>query len=516
MDRSAVENLSWRTERCATSRLRPMRPPFRPILSRHAPDLKTSPIHPAEQALTGVLMLWLGLQTWAFGAMHPPTQWAALGLAALAFALALHPRNLSDLAVKLVPSRILWRLPGWWLGVALLAYVAIQALNPGWIWRIEGSNWWAGPREAISWLPSGIEAPFEKMNTWRMLVILGSPVLAGTAIWLGITRRRSVQVLATFFVLNACAIAILGVAQRFTGTNHIFWTYAFKAEIFGTFIYRNHAAAFLLLGIAAALGLAFRHYLHGEVRGARSTPAPVFAFLAVLLTAAVVVSTSRQGAVWGAILIIITCGAFAWRLTRSRIVRRALPFVAAVVVVGFGTWSLSQADLSRFFARMRGLAAQEGEASLQIRLAGAEMTRLMFRDHVLFGMGAGSFRHVEPHYAQRIPQVTQEVRFWSGGDISSPRYWLQYTHNDHLQVLAELGLLGGALVYALVAGALAALTARGRSRHPFAVSIAIGVLTLLGFAVFDFPFANPAVLSSAVFLVLVAARWAELETAQEQ
>lgn len=472
---------------------------------------KSAPIHPAEMALAAVLAAWVVFVSWAFGTMHVWAQFTAMALAGLAFALAVFPRRIPDTLTIAQPVRVLVRLPLFWLGLALLGYVALQASNPAWVWRQDDKVWWLERRDALTWLPAGIDAPLDRMSTWRVLVIWASPFLAVTAAWLGLTRRRTVQFLTVLFVVNATAIALLGIVQKVSGTNKIFWEYAFKAEVFGTFIYRNHGAAYLLLGIAVALGLGIRHYLHGEARGARSTPAPVFAFLAVLLAAGVVVSTSRLGAVFGSGLMVLLLGVFATQLLRSGLARRTLPIFAAIAVTGFGGWALSQVDLERFFQRFSELTDGEGEASLHIRVSAAEMAREMWVDHPWLGIGAGGYRHLEALYSPRVPVLPREITFTDRNRHHVSRYWTHDAHNDHLQLLAELGLAGGLLAYGLLAGGLAALTARHRRSNSLVYAVLLATMTLLVLAVFDFPFLNPAILGSLALLIPLACRWADLE-----
>lgn len=475
--------------------------------------LKSVPIHPAEKALTATLAAWLLFLPWAFGTMHVWAQGISLALAGAALLPALFPRRIPDTLDISSPVRVLLRLPLFWMGLALLGYVAIQALNPSWVWRQDDKAWWLERRAAIAWLPSGIDAPFDRMNAWRTAAIWAAPLLAASAAWIGLTRRRTVQFLLVLFVLSATAVALLGMIQKFSGTNQIFWVFTFKAEIFGSFVYRNHGAAFLLLGIAGALGLGIRHYLHGELRGSRSTPAPVFAFLAAVLAAGIVVSTSRVGAVFGAILIMLLLGTFALQLRRTGLARRTLPIIAAIIVTGFGGWFLTQVDLERFFQRFEDLAGREGEASLHTRIVAAEMAREMFADHRWFGIGAGGYRHLEPAYTGRNPMLAREIGFHGNGRHHVERYWTHDAHNDHLQLLAELGVAGGLLVYGLLAGGLSALTAGTRRRHPVVYATTAGVLVIILLAVFDFPFLNPAILGSLVLLIPLACRWADLEPA---
>jgi O-antigen ligase len=80
----------------------------------------------------------------------------------------------------------------------------------------------------------------------------------------------------------------------------------------------------------------------------------------------------------------------------------------------------------------------------------------IFRDHPLLGAGPGTYKfHYVPYYAkveQQYPRAVIDVA--EGGTIFAQ------THNDHLQLLAEIGLPG----YLLVTLGMAVLAVRGSRR----------------------------------------------------
>ncbi len=486
----------------------------RAFRSPNSQSLQSVPLHPAERALSGVLALWLLFLPWSLGTREIWAQWTSLGLAALAFVLALLPRRLAGYLHIAQPARVLARLPLFWMSIMLVAYVTIQALNPAWEWKSNDTYWWLEKRDYVKWLPHSVDAPMERMNPWRMLLIWSAPLLTVTAAWLGLTRRRSVQWLSVLVVLNAVAIAVLGMTQRLSGTEKIFWHYDFKHEVFGSFVYRNHGAQFLLLGLGLALGLGIRHYLHGLARGARSTPASIFAFFAIAIAAGIVVSTSRLGVVFGAGLVVLVLGIFAVNLCRAGLTQSVLPLVSAIVLVGFGIWFLSQVGMGRFFDRFQSLTKSEGEASLHIRISGAELGREMFWTQPLFGHGAGTYRHMEPSFTPNIPILPRLTRFYKGHHTVQ-HFRMRDAHNDHLQLLAEMGLIGCALIYGLLAGGLAALTSPLRRTHPVVYATLATALTILALAALDFPFVNAAILGTFALLFPLACRWADLERASK-
>ena len=488
-----------------------------PGLHDQTRDWKVQSAHPAENILAGVLSLWLVFQPWAFGLMHVWSQGVALGLAAIAFLLSLWPRTLEAVPgmtgpVKTAPWRTLIALPVFWLTLALFSYVAIQALNPAWSFRSSATHWWLEKNAHLGWLPSGIEAPFAGMNGWRRLFMWASPFLAGCALWIGITHRRSVRLLVVIFATNATLVGLYAMIQQFAGTRKVFWHFDFPAAAgpYGSFIYKNHAAAFLLLGIGAMGGLAWHFYLRGTARGARSTPAPVAAFACILLLAAAGFSLSLLGLIIGVGAALMLFFAGLW-LAGKKSVRIWSPMLGALVLLGGAAWGVLQLDRTAVEGRVRLLQEGIRHESPALRFYAADATLQMLRDHPLYGIGAGGFRHLAPLYLQQYPATIQIVHF---GMVQRQaiNYRMNETHSEPLQFAAELGLVGGTILLLMLACGLAAVSPFGRRRHPLGMAAGITAGSLGLFAIFDFPLHNGAVLGGLVFLVVAASRWADLES----
>lgn len=486
-----------------------------PSFGRGGVSLKTHEIHPAEKAVAVILALWTVFQPWAFGTMHLWSQSIALALAALAFAASLYPRRIvaDGKAFRIAPWRLLVRLPLFWLTLAVFAYAAVQALNPAWAYRQSVTQWWLERQPVVSWLPSGIDAPFERMNAWRKIFIWASPLLAGCAIALGITRRRTARALLVTFVVNATLVGVYAVTQQAAGMRKIFWHFDFPqaAGPFGSFVYKNHAAAYLLVAFAAACGLAIASYLRGWARGARSTPAPVFGFLAVVIAVAAVFSLSRLGAVLTLVAAVLLAFAFGWSLRRQAASSWWLPLAVGLALAGgAGGYAATQLDTTKVKKGLERLAQGVDENSPKIRIYAYHLTLEMLDDHLLFGIGAGGFRHLAPAYAAPFPAVTQSNRFgttWKSVGF----YGVNETHSEPLEFAAEFGVLGGLLVAAFVAFALAAATRAAGTGHPLAQAGLVSFLCLGLFSALDFPLHNPAVVSALVLLGTLSYRLSEID-----
>lgn len=468
------------------------------------------PVHPLERALFVAVAAHLCFLPWALGTMHVWSQWISLGLASVGFVLALVPRNYREPYTRQAPFRLgltakLIRFPIFWLGAVGLAYVLVQALNPAWE-RIEVEGGWTmRPLEHVSWLPAGMQTPFEIMSPWRMLVILASGWLVTCAIWVGFTRRRALQALAIALVTNGVTFAAFAVLQQVTSNGKIYWVRPTIGQFFGAFVYRNHAAAYLNLVLALACATAAWFHVRAVRRGQRANPAVFFVFLAVVLAVSVIFSFSRGGII-GLLSTVaaLSVGATIWFFRQPRENRQPLILGALLIVFGgFGAVAFHSLDASRVIDRFDLLFGGR-DRSWETRQLATEAAHDMWADERWFGWGAGGFRFMFPSYQRNYPAIYR----------TSPKgpvlYW-EYAHNDWAQVPLEFGAAGLLLLAAAAAAWLHLLTRARAWRHPFAAVALIGCLVTLLHSRGDFLFYNPAVLLTWLALLAMAAKWAEVD-----
>ncbi|MES2692702.1 MAG: O-antigen ligase family protein, partial [Verrucomicrobiota bacterium] len=493
------------------------RPDSSSVLQSFRGDARVSAdLHPLETSLLIIAGALLCFMPWALGTMHVWSQFISLGLAAAAFTVAIiNRRYTGDLAPRGDFRLVMWpkliRFPLFWLGLLLLAYILVQALNPAWVYMSDGKYRWIEPVAHLSWLPSGMETPFADMNAWRVLVIYSTAWLFACALWVGVTRRATVQWLFTVVAANGALLALIGILQKVTGAKYILWSLE-KANtgsyFFATIIYKNHAGAYFNLVLMLCVALLYWHFSRAERRMERASPAPVFAFASVVLGLGVLLTNSR-----GAILLLMlfTLIAFIGFIVRCTLYRGEgrSPWTIVVLCaifalfIGLGSYFL---NTGKAFDRISKLISDGREdSSVMTRTFAREATLDMARDNLVTGWGAGSFRHYFPVYQRHYPEIYDVP--WN----KDAKLRWEYTHNDYVQLLAELGLIGAAIIAAMLGCGVRHLVRHRVWQRPHLMFVLLALVITAMHAWVDFQFHNPAILILWCASAALVGRWAELE-----
>ncbi|AOS45883.1 O-Antigen ligase [Lacunisphaera limnophila] len=517
------------------------------LLRRFRSDPKQRlPLHPLERAVLTVVALHLCFLPWALGATNTWSQITSLCLSTLGILLALIPRtyapgewpgqplisggnhpeqaqrverannqqqttnnrrNSGAIRVSALPR--LLKFPLFWIGLALLAYIALQGYNPSWVWERNESTWWLRRVNDIPWLPTSIDTPFERFNLWRQAIIYASTWLTLCTVWVGFTRRRTIELLLLVLVVNATMLAITGFGFRMLhAPEFLLWFDERMPNVitFASFIYKNHAGAWLALMTVLFVVLATDRHLRSMQKMDRSSPAVIFVLGALLLFFAEIFTLSRGGTVLLAAYLIISLSIFfGYRLlSRSESTTHpAVPFMVTlmvVLVVGYGASQLDFRSVERRFSML--LQDKITDESVLSREKSHLANTDMLGDYWQRGVGAGGFRFLYPEYIKKHPEVYRGGRnFW------------EHAHNDWLQIPIELGAPGSALLLLGASWCLLGMLKRHVWRDLAALLLVLGLGQTLLHATFDFPLQNPAVLVTWCVLAVLVLRRLELEGA---
>lgn len=484
---------------------------FQKPLDQFRTNTRRLSIHPAERALLWVVSAHLIFLPWALGAVRPWGQITSLVFSIVSIAVALFPRNYSEEHTgsnrfRLIMWPKLLKFPIFWLGLALLGYILVQALNPAWRYMTDGTVFWMEQIESVSWLPTGVEAPFAKWNQWRMLTIYSSVWLTVCAVWVGFTRRRTLQAFLMALAFNGLLVAAFGIAElpRLFGNGKMFWFFTSpNPAFFSSFIYKNHGGAYLNLILTITCGLAAWYYLRGLRRMEKSNPSGLFAFFATCIAAAILLSFARGATLIMFSFLFICVVAFViHQIFLPSENRKAV--VAIVLILIFGYFLKTGYDamnMGEAWDRLQqGISRQD--ASLQTRELAREAASEMLGDNWGKGIGAGSFRFLFTPYQHRYPDLVS-----IGG---APAFW-EHAHNDILQFPIELGL-GGILLLAASAGYwLFSLVKSYFWENALSTTILLGLVLTVVYAWWDFPFQCPAILMTWCVLWAAITIWTRLE-----
>jgi O-antigen ligase len=172
--------------------------------------------------------------------------------------------------------------------------------------------------------------------------------------------------------------------------------------------------------------------------------------------------------------------------------------VVVLSVLGLGA-AVGYEDLRE---KARHFVEGDGLYSLRSRELAARRGWEMAMDRPVLGWGAGCFQYGFTKYQRREPElmrVRQLALRW------------EHVHNDWLEFLIELGLLGSMPIVFTIGYSLYELLRLRAWKNFLALPVLSGFGALALHATIDFPLRNPAIASTACALVPLVLRWCELD-----
>lgn len=409
---------------------------------RHSAILQ---LHESEKLLVGILIVLLLFLPWALGTTHVLAQAVACFIALAALGAALLPRHGDTHSVTSSGQfKRLLGFPVFWFGSLLLLLVTLQGFNPA--WQVEGTEGFRllTEKDSIGWLPSGVAGG--ESNTFQYLLIIGTPLFAVCAVWVGVSRRKSIMLLLSTTAVNGFFIAAIGFFQIAKNKSEILWFYKPPTDTFlSTFPYHWQGAAYLVIVLAATIGLAAHHYAQARRTFKRSNPSGLFVFVGLVLTLMILFSFSKVSATVASGLAI----AFLTHIGYRELSLDALPsrkiFLASITLVCTGVGAHLGGKVAENYID-RGDDSYEGQpgvAAVGTWSASWEAGSAMFRQQPLFGWGAGSLINTYPEVVKR-----EEI------EATDSSLATEYAASDWIRLPAEFGIVG-LILFLLLIGSLA-------------------------------------------------------------
>jgi tetratricopeptide (TPR) repeat protein len=317
--------------------------------------------------------------------------------------------------------------------------------------------------------------------------------------------QRKKWLLGTLF-LSGSVTALLGIAQ------HLF-QFSWVPQVVppaATFANKNIAAQHMVLTIPLGFSLLLT-LRSGWVRwGIPALTGLMGTFLFYSTARAAWLATAAAGLVFAVLLFV------EWRRTGNRGLRLPIPPLLIALVIPlllmnlgpggfhFGIGKVSEHAASVVAPREDGAGEKTVISSLGIRLAVWRNTLEMVKDHPLAGVGLRNHKIFYPYYHRKavVETISEKLNLR-----------LSHTHNDYVQLTAELGLTGLALwiwgcLLAMLTGLRRIDPPASREERSLSMAIIASLGGILACALFSFPFgrAIPPLLVMVLLGALVADR----------
>ena len=291
-------------------------------------------------------------------------------------------------------------------------------------------------------------------------------------------RSSQARTVAVILALYGFTIAAFALLQGIAPNGKLFWVRqpSIGGAIYGPYVNHNHYAGLMEMFVPILLVLALTRLVGDRERIAAGVAAAI-------MVGTIFLSGSRGGML--AIFVELACFA-AVLLRRRKNTHIAVGVVAFVVVLAsLLTW-LGGKELT---ARVSSISTEaRTELSGGMRLSIDRDALRMFRNKPVLGWGLGTFPVVYPQYRS----------FYTN-------FFVNEAHNDYLQLLSEMGLLGfGVMIWFLVVLYRSAMPQieHWMSDVSSAVTLAciLGITGILVHSLLDFNLQIPA--NAALFYVL--------------
>lgn len=338
-----------------------------------------------------------------------------------------------------------------------------------------------------NWMPISIYPYASKKELFSILIFIG--------MFLIITNTPDIRINRIIVVIVSLgfSISLLGLMQKLTGTTKTYWLVESNSEFpFGPYVNRNHFAGYICMVIPLTLGLLisrFRSLFSSRKRYFKAADFQSHLFANFLLVFAIVImilallfSLSRGGilAFLFSIAVFVIIVAISRLATGNNRGLKISSFVLTVLIAfSVLIWIGHDTILDK-------LSDPSSPTTTRINLYVDTLN--MFSDFPIFGTGFGTFQHIYRKYK-----------------TLDDRFLYEHAHNDYLELLSDLGLIGFLIVLAGIVLFLWKILSKWiERRDSYAKGITLGgvcgVFAILSHSLVDFNLHIPA---NALFLSII-------------
>lgn len=325
--------------------------------------------------------------------------------------------------------------------------------------------------------------------------------------------------LALTLVASGVLQAVLGTVLFALGAHYrLFHVELAHNRAIGTFVNQNHLAGYLCMCLSIGIGLMLARLGPGSSwpsdRKLRMkvvfefllSPKMNLRILLIVMVIALVLTRSRMGnvAFFAAMLIVgLTTVLMATRrrtlLTARRTTPTVIVLIASLVLIDVfivGTWVGLEKVVQRLEETSLTNEDRGIEETFEERTEGGRRALRIIEDFPLTGTGGGSF-------------YGSFMRYRGVGG-----FYYDHTHNDFVEIAADYGMIGLALLGTLVAMTLwraLSILARRRANLPYGIAfgVAMSIVALLIHSTVDFNLQIPA--NALTMVVILSMAWVSHE-----
>lgn len=406
---------------------------------------------------------------------------------------AVEPWSVAVSSAGIVGLLFLWGLKGnlekqWLLRLPSPVWPLLALIGLG---LLQSLSWTdsAGQRASLS---LDVEATRDAVLGLSLLLI--AFVLAANLF----VRRERLIIWGQFLSYFGLALSLFALLQQATWNGRFYWIRAVNTQEvtapFGPFVHHGHYAGYLELLLPIPIALLITNKLPLDKK-------LLYGFAATSIGVSIIASLARGGMiVLGAQLIFLgVMGSRIRRQGKTEIENQANSFRSLFIRYGAVLAISASILLGVFWLGADSILNRivQGQGADTTQQAGFFNNRgwiwrdaaAMFRAHPFIGVGLGAFETAFPIYSLNDGSLTVSA-----------------AHNDYLQVLAEGGLLGGALMVWFIVIVLRLLTKALQSHDAQMQALALGsgagMVGMFVHSFFDFNLQLPS--HAWLFLTLVA------------
>jgi len=298
-----------------------------------------------------------------------------------------------------------------------------------------------------------------------------------------VNSRDRIRALLLTIVFIGVAQSVWGLMMGFIEQNQIrgMDNPEYVSQITGTFVNRNHFAAFLNISIAAIIGLAlgsgirekrnihresYKHYWQSRILDWRIYLVPYFTLLVITL-----VFTQSRGAITSffAMMFISILALVAMKISVKSLYEN---YKLLIWLIAF--------MLLVFIAEMLSTRLVNLDSDIDSRMSIWATSIHIAKDFWLAGVGSGNFQFIYPVY--------------DSGLIAAR---VEHAHNDYLELLVEQGIIGVGMLTLIVSVCIRNIIIQIRRsknlrRSAYSIAALAGIVSFIFHSTVDFSYHIPA------------------------